>query len=96
MPVLAQQTATTLGRRIEPDAARRKFRIKAHFGLVRITSDAKFDAASPTVLDAFLKHERYFAPVPDELFITEQLLDQLGSAEKSRFKFINRHKNMVR
>lgn len=86
VPVLAQQTATTLGRRIDPQDAQRKFRIKGHFGLVRITADAKFDAASAAVLDAFLKNERELAPVPDELFITDQLYQQLGSAEKSRFK----------
>lgn len=93
IPILAQQTTTTLGRRIHSDEARRKFRIKAHFGLVRITSDAKFDAASAAVLDAFLKNEGVLAPVPDELFITEQLFAQLGSAEKSRFKLYRESRN---
>ena len=82
----AQQTATTLGRRVEPDIARRRFRVKADFGLVQLTKDAKFDAAHPADLDAFLKNEKELAPFTDELFITEQLFGQLGSAEKSRFR----------
>ena len=85
LQILAEQTATTLGRRATSILAKRRFRIKAHFGLVRITADGKFDSASSSDFDAFLKHEKELAPIVDELFITDQLKSQLGSPEKSLF-----------
>ena len=86
LSVLAQQTATTLGRRKTPDQARRRFRIKAHFGNVYLTADGKCDAGFSGDFDSFLKHERALAPVPDELFITDQLRTQIGGPEKTLFE----------
>ena len=83
--VLSQQTATILGRRVTSDLARRSFRIKAHFGLVRFGECHETDSASPDVLDGFLKYEKSFAPLPDELFITKELRAILGAAEKEMF-----------
>jgi len=82
-----EQTITTLGGpSIPAEAARRRFRIKAHFGLVVLTADGRFDAGQSEAFDAFLKNERELAPVPDEFFITDKLLEQLGVAEKQLFE----------
>ena len=89
LSVLAQQTATTLGRRVTPDTARRKFRIKAHFGTIFFAANPGLDSGPSSELDAFLKYEKELAPFVDELFITEQLRAQLGGPERSLFQ---RHK----
>lgn len=86
LPLIAFQTARILDRPTEVDLARRHFRIKAHFGKVFRGVDSRFDAGSPKDFDAFLKHEKDLAPATDELFITEQLWSELGSAEKLLFK----------
>jgi hypothetical protein len=86
LPILAQQTATALGHGAKLELAVRRFRIKAHFGLVRLTADGRFDAGRPEDFDAFLKHEKLLAPIPNELFITQQLLEQLGATERNLFR----------
>lgn len=83
--VLAQQTATIIGSRATALTAQRKFRIKVHFGLVYLTPDGKCDAAPSKDFDAFLKYEKDLAPIPDEIFIMEQLREQLSSDEKLKF-----------
>lgn len=86
LPNLTQQTATALGRGTRPELASRRFRIKAHFGLVNLTADGRFDSGHSAHFDAFLKHEKRLAPIPNELFITDQLLEQLGAVERDMFK----------
>jgi hypothetical protein len=71
IPILAQQTATILDSGVKADEARRRFRIKAHFGNIYAHDDPYVASAHPHHLDAFLKNEKEFAPIPDELFITD-------------------------
>ena len=47
---------------------------------------SRFDAGQPKDFDAFLKHERDLAPLPDEFFITSQLRAQLGGPQKELFQ----------
>jgi hypothetical protein len=89
LSVLAQQTATTLGRRMTPTQAFRNFRVKAHFGNVFLGSDAGVDAGPSKDFDSFLKYERELGPIANEIFITEQLRAQLSGAQKDMFE---RHK----
>jgi hypothetical protein len=86
LPFLAEQTATVLGHDRKPDRTTRRFRIKAHFGVVKLSKDGRTDSGRSADFDAFLKHEKQLAPSPNELFITDQLLEQLRAAERDQFK----------
>ncbi len=88
LSILSRQTAAIVGRQgPETGFTTRRFRVKAHFANVYLAGgDSRFDAAPAAEFDAFLKHEKQLAPVPDELFITDQLREQLGSAAKQKFK----------
>ena len=83
LSVLAHQTSTILGR--TPTYARRKFRVKAHFGLVFISDKAGNDSGKPEDFDAFFKNEKLIAQTPDEFYVTKEYWEQLGHAEKNRF-----------
>lgn len=86
LPWLTQQTATTLGDRFD---AHRSFRVKGHFGLVHFgESGANVTAGASDQLDDFLFHERQWAPVPDEFYITDQLRAQLSRADKDLFELV--------
>ncbi len=90
IPWLNQQTKRALGDRVSPDDAQRRFRIAAHFGLVNFNAQQTATSSS-SQLDDFIKYERHWAPVSDELFITEQLRDQLQGPQKEIFeRFRNR------
>lgn len=84
LQALTFQTASTLGKEANPEEARRRFRIKAHFGLVYL-NDAGVDAGRAADFDAFLKNERKLAPLTDELFITDKLWEQLGNRARDQF-----------
>ncbi|HEY5238493.1 MAG TPA: hypothetical protein VIJ62_08950 [Rhizomicrobium sp.] len=88
LPILARQTTAIVGHQgSEPGISTRRFRVKAHFANVYLAGgDSRFDAAPAAEFDAFIKFEKQLAPVPDELFITDQLKDQLGSSAKQQFK----------
>jgi hypothetical protein len=84
LQALTLQTASTLGKEANPAEARRRFRIKAHFGLVYL-NDSGVDAGRAADFDAFLKNERKLAPLTDELFITDKLWEQLSNRARDQF-----------
>ncbi len=86
LPILTQQTATVLNRLAKADETRRRFRIIAHFAVIHINEDPGYASAHATDLDAVLKYAKALAPIPDELFITDQLREQLGRAQKDLFE----------
>ncbi len=85
LDVLAQQTATALSRGAESDGLARRFRIKAHRGEVYVSPDDGLVSGRPDQFDDFLKFEKNFAPVPNELFVTEQFHARLQGSEKDSF-----------
>jgi hypothetical protein len=85
LPSLALQTSTMLGKRSTLESARRRFRVKGHFGLIYFSGTPEIDAGSAQAFDAFIKNERELAPIADELFITDQLLERLSGDVRDQF-----------
>jgi hypothetical protein len=83
LPALTQQTSTALAE--DEQKARRRFRLAAHFGNVYLTSEGSFDAGRAADFDNFLRNEREFAPVPDQLFVTAELYRMLSGAMRREF-----------
>ena len=68
-----------------------KLRIKAHRGEVFLGSSKEIDSAEPRHFDDFLKGEKKFAPVSDELFITGELMEVLPYTEKQAFELFKKN-----
>jgi hypothetical protein len=85
LPLIAQQTVTTLARDTTPEFARRRFRVKAHFASMFFAEDGGLDSGASEEFDSFLNHEKDLAPLPDELFITDALRKRLSGAQRDKF-----------
>lgn len=60
-------------------------RIAAHRGEICTSSDPSIDSAKAKFFDDFLKNEKKFAPLENQLFITTQLYEALPVKEKKNF-----------
>jgi hypothetical protein len=68
------------------DSFFRDVRIKIHRGEIFLTGDATLDSADAEAFDDFIKFEKRFAPVTNELFITKSLYSAIGNNEKKSFE----------
>jgi hypothetical protein len=83
LPELSKQTARVL--HVAKLQRVQRFRLKGHFGPVYIDADRQHLASAATVIDSFVKKERNIAPLSDQLYITDELLNVLGSHTQSKF-----------